>query len=326
MAEVKRNHHLPRFYLDAWADKEGKVALRRREEGAAQLTTVQNVGVGNRFYTSGAETLLGRTESAAAPIFNELSGNSGVVESRENRKVLARFMAELRSRQPYMSTFMGLSDEAFRSVLEAEADLAVTLVVLRDEFGPDMTLDDAQHVQEGVERFYEALGKLFPEKTSDVMRADVARNVAGPDFYQSLRSYFVEEEDRVPHLEQFKVFLLSRNWLVCESTGKEIITSDQPVFKYPTWLDRNGIGPQDTLCFVVSPSILLMMGDESGHRHWSEKEAHELNLYIAEHCDHQIIATPSNEDYLSRIRLGKHRPWAFARSPLPPRVPRRAGT
>ena len=39
------------------------------------------------------------------------------------------------------------------------------------------------------------------------------------------------------------------------------------------------------------PTILLKMGDEAGHRQWGEKEVHELNLYIADHCDHQIIAT-----------------------------------
>ena len=74
---------------------------------------------------------------------------------------------------------------------------------------------------------------------------------------------------------------------------------------------------------MLSPTILLKLGDESGHRHWGEKEVHELNLYIAEHCDHQIIATSTNENYLSQLRLEKYRPWGFARSPLPPRVLRR---
>lgn len=326
MAEVKRNHHLPRFYLDGWADDEGKVALRRRGERESRLTSVRNVGVRNRFYTPEAEALFGRTETAAAPIIKSLLGDTDAVNGLENREVLARFMAELRSRQPYMSTFLGLSDEAFRSILEAEADLDGTLSVLRGEFGPDITLDDAQHVQNRVERFYEQLGERFPDKTPDGIRVGAVRKAADPSFYQSLRSYLVEEEDRVPHLERFKVLLLSRNWLVCESTGKEFITSDQPVFKHPTWLDRNSISPHDTFCFVVSPTILLKMGDESGHRLWGEKEVHDLNRYVAKHCDHQIIATPANAEYLSRVRMGKHRPWAFARPPQPPRRLRRVSS
>lgn len=326
MGEVKRNHHLPRFYLDAWANHEGKVALRRRGKREARLTTVQNVGVRNRFYTQEAESLFGRTETAAAPIIKSLLSDTDVVNGMENREVLARFMAELRSRQPYMATFLGLSGEGFRSILEAEADLEETLAVLQGEFGPDMTLDDAQHVQSRVQRFYEVLGERFPDKTPDAMRVDATRKAADPSFYQSLRSYLVEEEDRVPHLERFKVFLLSRNWLVCESTGKEFITSDQPVFKHPTWLDRNRITPHDTFCFVVSPTILLKMGDESGHRQWSEKEVHDLNRHVAKHCDHQIIASPTSAEYLSRLRMGKHRPWVFARPPQPPRVPRRVAT
>ena len=326
MTEVKRNHHLPRFYLDAWANHKGRVAHRRRGEKETRLTTVRKVGVVNGLYTPGAESLLGRTENAAAPIIHDLLSDTGVANDLENREVLARFMAELHARQTYMPTFMGLSDEAFRSILEAEADLAGTLAVLRGEFGPGITLDDAQHVQNRVKRFYEALTERHPEKTTDEMRAEVSRNIADPDFYKSLRSFFLEEEDSAPHLERFSDFLLSRRWLVCESTGKEFVTSDQPVFKHPTWLNRNGIGPQDSMCFVVSPTVLLKMGNESGHRRWGENDVHQLNLYIAEHCDHQIIATPSNEDYLSRIPIGKHRPWAFARSPRPPRVPRRVAT
>ena len=323
MSEVKRNHHLPRFYLNAWTDQKGRVALRRRGEREAWLNTVRKVGVVNGLYTLGAESLLGRTESAAAPIIRDLLGDTGVVNDLENREVLARFMAELHARQTYMSTFMGLSDEAFRSILEADADLAGTLAVLRGEFGPGITLDDAQYAQYKVRRFHEAQTKRHPDKTTDELRAEVSRNAADPDFYQSLRSFLVEGEDKTPHLERFSNFLLSRRWLLCLAGENEFITSDQPVFKHPTWVDRNGIGPHDTLCFVVSPTILLKMGDASGKCQWGEKEVHQLNLYIAEHCDHQIIATPTNEDYLSQIRLEKHRPWAFARSPQPPRVSRR---
>ena len=219
MTEVKRNHHLPRFYLDGWADEKGRIALRRRGWKKAVLTSVENAGVINRFYTPQAELLLGRTETAAAPIIKRLLSDSAVMDDQAGRQVLARFMVELMARQTYMATFLGLSPETTQAVLAARGDLARVLRTLRDEFGP-----------------------------------------------------------------------------------------------------------QDTLCFVVSPTVLLKMGGESGKCLWGEKEVHRLNLYMAEHCDHQVIATPSHEGYLSRVRLGKHRPWGFAGSPQPPRAPRRVAS
>ncbi len=326
MSEVKRNHHLPRFYLDAWADQDGQIVLRRRGGGKAAATSVGNAAVKNRLYTQNAESLLGATETAAAPIIRSLLHDTGVIDDPENRRVLSQFMAELMARQRYMGTFMGLTPQMYCAVLEANPDPANTLEILRGEFGPDLTLRDAERVLARIEKMHANLGEKYPEKTMRQIQADVLAEAASPDFSRSLQSYFVEGEDSDRILEEFSKSLRSRQWLVCRSTGSEFITSDQPVFKHPTWLDRDGIGPHDTLCFVVSPTLLLKMGDESGHRRWGEKEVHELNLYIAKHCDHQIIATPANEDYLGRIRLGKHRPWGFARSSQPPRVPRRVAS
>ena len=326
MSEVKRNHHLPRFYLDGWADDEGKVALRRRGEKASRLTSVQNVGVRNRFYTPEAEVLFGRTETAAAPIIKSILSDPAVLDIGKNRRVLAQLMTELMARQAYMATFMGLSHEVFAAILEASGDEQAIFGILRDEHGSNVRYEDAKEIACEIQRFHREFRDEFPHLTPVEAREIIYAEAIDPDASRSLHSMVVEAEGSDVRNEWFSEFLLSREWLVCESTGKEFITSDQPVFKHPTWLDRNGIGPQDTLCFVVSPSILLKMGDESGHCQWGEKEVHELNRYIAKHCDHQIISTPASAEYLSRILMGKHRPWPFARSPQPPRVPRRVAS
>lgn len=320
MTEVKRNHHLPRFYLEGWADETGRVALRRRGETQAVLTSVGNVGVRNGFYTPQAEGLFGRTETAAAPVVKHVLDDVRALDSRENRSEIARFMVELMARQTYMATFLGLSPETTQEVLAAKDDLASVLRTLRSEFGPRISEQEAEFVQYRVQGFYEELGKKFPDAPSDEIESAVLQTVVDSDASRTLHSSVVEHEDSDLINGQRSEQLLAREWLVCESTGKEFITSDQPVFKHPTWIDRNMISPQDTLCFVVSPRILLKMGRESGKCQWGEKEVHQLNLYIAEHCDHQVIATPSNEKYLSQISLGKHRPWAFAESSQPPRM------
>lgn len=326
MSEVKRNHHLPRFYIDGWAESEGKVALRRRGEKASRLTSVQNVGVRNRFYTPEAESQLGRTETAAAPVIKSVFADVKALDSRENRCVLAQFMVELMGRQPYMATFKGLSQRAFVAILESSGDEEEIFQILRDEHGPYVRREDAGEIWGAIQEMGQGLSRDYPDLTEDEINEGIHAVAVDPDASQSLHSTVIEYEESAHLIEDRSSDLLSRRWLLCETTGKEFITSDQPVFKHPTWLDRNGIGSQDTLCFVISPMILLKMGDESGHRRWGEKEVHELNLYIAEHCDHQIIATPTNENYLSQLRLEKYRPWGFARSPLPPRVPRRVAT
>lgn len=326
MGEVKRNHHLPRFYLDAWADQNGRVALRRRGERESRLTSVRNVGVVNRLYTPRAESLLGRTETAAAPVIKKVRNDVKALDSRKNRSVLARFMVELMARQTNMASFMGLSHEVFVAILESSGNTEEIFEILRVEHGPYVQREDAGEVSGEVQRIRQELREKFPDLTADEIKEWFYLVAVDPESSRSLHSSVVEDEHISLLNEERSSDLLSRGWLVCESTGKEFITSDQPVFKHPTWLDRNGISPHDTLCFIVSPTILLKMGDESGKYRWGEKEVHELNLYIAEHCDHQVIASPSNEDYLSRIPIGKNRPWTFARSPQPPRVPSRVAS
>lgn len=323
MSEVKRNHHLPRFYLDSWADSEGRVALRLRGEPEAVSTSVRNAGVRNRIYTSEAESLFGRTETAVAPIFQSLLGDRTALDINENRRVLARFMVELMARQTYMATFRGLSQQTLAAILETSGDTEAILQILRHEHGPYVRREDADEIRGEVQRIQQELSKEFPNLTAEEHGEKLHAWAVDPNSSRLLHSSVVQHEGSALLIESRSSNLLSREWLLCESAGKEFITSDQPVFKHPTWLDRSGIGPHDTLCFVVSPTILLKMGDESGHRQWGENEVHQLNLYIAKHCDHQIIATPANAAYLSRIRMGKHRPWGFARSPLPPRELRR---
>ena len=252
MTEVKRNHHLPRFYLNAWADNEGKVALRRRGEEEARLTTVQNVGVRNRFYTQEAESQLGRTETAAAPVIKSVLDDMKALDSRENRSVLARFMVELMARQPYMATFKGLSQQAYVAILETSGDEEAIFQILREEHGPYVQRVDAGEIWGAIQEMGRTLSENYPDLTDDEINEGIHSVAVDPDASRSLHSTVVEYEESARLIESRSSDLLSRGWLLCESTGNEFITSDQPVFKHPTWLDRNGISPRDTLCFVIS--------------------------------------------------------------------------
>ena len=320
MTKVKRNHHLPRFYLNAWADPKGQVALRRRGEKQGILTSVGNVGVVNGLHNPRAESLLGRTETAAAPVIKSLLADTDALGRWKNRRVLARFMAELMARQPYMATFRGLSPKTYENILDVSEDARAILRILCGEYGPNIQFEDAKGIQGDIKEIQDGVSKRWPDMAGEEIKEKMREMAADPQANQQLRSLVIEYPESVALLERFGGFWPSQGWLVCESTGIEFITSDQPVFRHPKWLDRNGIAPQDTICFVVSPTILLKVGTESGKCKWDEREVHKINLYIAEHCDHQIISTPSNNEYLNRIRMGKYRPWAHARFHQPPQM------
>ena len=165
MTKVKRNHHLPRFYLNAWADPKGQVALRRRGEKQGILTSVGNVGVVNGLHNPRAESLLGRTETAAAPVIKSLLADTDALGRWKNRRVLARFMAELMARQPYMATFRGLSPKTYENILDVSEDARAILRILRGEYGPNIQFEDAKGIQGDIKEIQDGVSKRWPDIT-----------------------------------------------------------------------------------------------------------------------------------------------------------------
>ena len=278
-----------------------------------------NVGVRNHLYTHQAESVFGRAETEAAPLIKDLLEGVDVLGDIENRRVLARFMAELMARQLYMATFRGLSPEAYVDILEVSEDTKSIHRTLRKHYGPSINPSDVEDLQRDIREMQDDLSKQWPDLTASEIKEKMREVAADPTGTQQLRSLVVEYPDSVALLEHFEDLWSLKEWLACESTSvSRFITSDQPVFKHPTWMDRNGIAPHDTICFVVSPMILLKVGANSGNHRWENNQVHAMNRYIAKHCDHQIISTPANEAYLNHLHIGTYRPWLHAQTTASP--------
>ena len=308
---TKSQHHLPRMYLKAWA-QDDRVAFRRRDTATATVTDTKNVGAENLLHTDEVEQLFGKTENAAAVPLNRLAGGDRAL-SDSDRKALAWFVVELMSRQPYMAMFRGLSPRTFTAISEERRDTEAVLRLLRSDHGPDITRRDAERLQRDIVELFRGLRREHAAHNMHLTDDDLERIV--PEHLE-LRSHevrsLVMSPESVANAKRLWHFILTEPWQICESQYYEFITSDQPVFYHPIWLNLNSDRPLSTLCFVVSPTVLLKISAKPETQRWGKAEVFKLNRYIAEHCDHQIISTPSNIETLNRLRLGAYRPWVFA--------------
>ena len=309
---TKSQHHLPRMYLKAWA-QDDRVAFRRREMPKAEVAAVKRVGAANQLlYTDEAERLFGKAETAAADPLERLGAGDRDLSGRD-RHALTLFIVELMSRQPYEAMFKGLSPKTFERIVKERKDAKAVLKMLRDDHGPGITITDAERLQRDIANLFRGLRREHAEHNMHLTDDDLERIV--PEHLElhshEVRSLAVAPES-VAQAEGLRHFILTEPWQICESLHYEFITSDQPVFYHPTWLNLNSDRPLSTLCFVVSPTILLKISATPETQRWGKDKVFKLNGYIAKHCDHQIISTPSNIQTLNNLRLGDYRPWVFA--------------
>ena len=298
------------MYLKAWA-QDNKVAFRRRDMDTAKVAAVENVGAVNHLHTDEAEQLFGKTESAADDPLRRLGAGDRDL-SDTDREALAWFVVELFARQPYMSMFMGLSPETFIAIMNERRDTDAVLRLLQADHGPGINRLVAERLQSDIAELFRGLREEHAEQNMHLTDADMERLV--PEHLESrvheIRSLVVAPESSAD-AKRLRHFVLTEPWQICESPHYEFITSDQPVFYHPIWLDLISDKPLGTLCFVVSPTILLKITAKPENPRWGKDKVFKLNSYIAENCDHQIIATPSNIETLNRLGLGPYRPWAF---------------
>ena len=308
---TKTKHHLPRVYLKAWA-KDNRVAFRRRDMHRATVADVKKVGAVNHLYTDEAETVFSKTESAVADPLKRL-GSGAKDLSDTDRQVLAQFIVELMTRQIYMATFRGLSTETFKSIVKVRRDTEAVLRLLRADHGPSITRADAERLQSDIQETFLRIQHEQANHNLYLPDDDFERHILE---HMDLRTHeirsMVVAAESVAASEGLMHFLLTEQWQLCESHKAEFITSDQPVFYHPTWLNLSSNRPLGTICFVVSPTILLKIAAKPENHRWGKEKVFKLNRYVAEHCDHQIISTPSNVETLNRLRLGAYRPWVFA--------------
>lgn len=236
--QTKRQHYVPRFYLQLFARPEGKLRVSDLQADREYVSSVENVAVQSRFYdvdlgghAYSAEDWLGELEGNAAAVLQFLiedpSGIANLTWEQEN--ALARFIAALIVRTP------GKRQELYNALdgvfSQIEQNLKGQFV---SQFGETQGL--AKFTEWQAKPFHERYGEEEPRQP-----ASITHSLLG-------------------EVQGFANLLRCAPWRIGYAPGhSRLYTSDNPVSRYlrpvrPWW----DVGFSSFQYFVpLSPEVLL---------------------------------------------------------------------
>jgi len=246
MSRAKRHHHVPRFYLRAFADPKGRIQVYDRHSGRTlDRQRIENVAVESDLYTVTDDE--GRPSDGAEQAIARLEG--GISES----------LARLRGPDPVAST----EDQANVAIFVALQFVRTT--AMRDQFENlhDLKLrmstegnvgGDPPHM---VKRFIEKRYGAAPDWLKDQVRsvaADPSRPVRLPT-----EEWLVMMADLVPYLANG---LRERTWRLVMAGEGTYLTCDNPIALIVDPADPNpGVGLRNAaqVLLPVAPDRLLVI-------------------------------------------------------------------
>ncbi|AKN15684.1 hypothetical protein MHAE_08503 [Mycobacterium haemophilum DSM 44634] len=280
---TKRPHFVPRTYLSAWANAASQVAYRRRDGGAAIVTSVANVAVAGGIYGVGQlaqyrEELFQQVEGEWVDLRRDLTQHGDL--RGERRSLLAVFAALQLSRT--LKHYEG--HNFICNVAATTDDRPIPKAVVRQYISD---LDGAEPDDNEVEAAW-----MFVNGTP-------GGEIPTPEMVFSV-SMDVAVSKVAPHLE-------AMNWTVYKFGNPVLISSDCPVHpsrRASPEPQRGGIGigSADEIRFPLSPSALLVMTRENRHdKRATAPNPRAINAEMFKHCHKFVIGTPQ-----SRTAIDKH--------------------
>jgi hypothetical protein len=298
----KRQHFLPRFYLEGFA-KDGKVAVFDRENNEVRVQQPVNTGVIGHFYTMEdaegrkrfeLEQMLSEFEAKASPGIRKLAAQDQLTD--EERADLAIFVALAGFRTP---------------------DIIESLKL----FNSGLVTDMAKRMFANVDQVKETMRGKPGAPTSEQELEQEAKEMV--EFAES-GNYEVTTNHRwavgmaMQMALQVAPLLAGRNWLIVHRPNdkKSFVTSDAPVVLstvQPREPSIYGIGFGSADAMVVFPlaqSCSLVMFGEDGaleHRQIDAVAIRHMNLAIADRCQRFVIGReePLVRSLSDRLGLAK---------------------
>jgi hypothetical protein len=292
----KRQHFLPRFYLDGFA-KEGLVSVFDREKNEIRRQQPKDTTVIGHFYTMEddlgrkryeLEAMLSVCEGKAASVIRKLAAKQEI--DAEERTDFAIFIALGAMRTPDMVD----------SLKHMNSDLIATIA---KRMYADVDTVAAQLATD------ENTGKSPDELRADAqLMVDLAQN----------DGWTVETNEKWAVATAIKMslnvapILAGRDWLVVHSDSekKSFITTDAPVLLTTVAPRENnfwGIGFANSDAMVIFPltssCILIVHGNSGDFKHTvcDRNYVRKVNIGLAEHCQRFVIGRdPSLVASLSR--------------------------
>ena len=281
----KRQHYLPRFYLEGFAT-DGMVAVYDREKDEVRMQQPKDTTVIGHFYTMEdakgrrrfeIEALLSKYEGKASPVIQKLVARESI--SADERSDLAIFVALGAMRTP---------------------DIVESLKVVNSK----MILEIAKRIYANVDQVATDLRKNpdYAGKSEAEVRAEAKTMV---DMAQNGRFTMSTNEKWAVGMAikmSFDVapILAGRDWVIAhrDNNKKSFVTTDAPVTLTTVATRENsfygvGFGNEDALiAFPLAQScVLIMHGNDGDFRHieGNADKVRKANLAMAEKCKRFVV-------------------------------------
>lgn len=254
---TKKQHFVPRFYIERFADEKGFICSYDFEKDTVIQAKSKDTGLEQNFYSpmneSGErfdelEIWLSQVESIAAPLFDDLhTGRTFIGDEREK---LALFIAAQYTRSPMLiscaADFMGQMAHHVGQRLSANPnDHEKSMDEYDKETGENTSAEER-------EKMREFLLNTQNYKINVLQQAGLSITTGAVDIA--------------------KLFI-KMNWFVSEVKNQHLITSDSPVVKvsdpktYSAYGDGGFLNKTMYVTFPLSPTRILIMswmGKEDG--------------------------------------------------------------
>ncbi|MFI7430713.1 DUF4238 domain-containing protein [Micromonospora sp. NPDC049836] len=302
----KRHHYLPESYLKAWADGNGQVAVRRRDQNVPFFTATHNVAVEADLYALPTDAGLDDAlEVALSKIEAPLRGH--LADLREGAK--ARRGTAVRTE---ISRLLAL--QLVRTPEHLDRFL---FPLAAAEFTGERPIS-----RDGMRRFLtdEYLGEppAEPELQGALDFANYVLSQGEPTKREIFSILFrIADEELTPRLGAMA-------WAVEISPRHAFVTTDRPVAVWrrdPHSLKRMGAGLEsaDEVRFPLGPHHLLVLRPRfPEHRTVVEPDrVAGVNRHLAAACYEMVIGRPAERADLERFKLRRVRPaMRFNTGPL----------
>lgn len=256
---TKKQHYVPRFYLDHFKDTDGMVWTYDKKSNNpsadARKATPENTAVSTNFYSvqnedgsynDQLEELLGKIESDAAPLYGSLL--DGALPTGDDKDVMAVFFAALYARSPAL-----INNVAWLTGAMAQITTGLTLSS-RELFDENMDRMEKEKGEDATTR--EERDKLF-EAMKDRDRFSMAvLQKAGLMAISAIE----------PVMDVFR----KMHWILVQTKEQHLITSDNPVVKInpdpsPFYGDGGFLMPKVFVTVPLSPKMMLEMSWKKPH-------------------------------------------------------------
>ncbi len=289
---TKRQHFVPRFYLNNFCDSDGYIWTHDSRRGEVRRTTPENTGFETNIYSPEVEDgkrfdeieeVLAKIESAAAPLMTRLLKQEML--DADEKATMSYFLASMHVRSPaQIRQFATLAGDMVNWVASHHAERELNSKLKR---GDDTELE-------------ELMLDLLGRKDSLEMHIDRRTGLMG----------FL-------HLESFSKLIEQMTWSFEISQDEELITSDNSVFwvasdKIPKSPYGFGLGHKlAVIPFPLSPELMLRI-DHNNPRPWQnhlldKRNAKLSNRMRAQHKDHCLYYRTHHEG-LNRLGMKYAKP------------------